>query len=109
MFHDQNIVIDVKQTENGNLAIKWRRNLYGKKLDSANEKNVAFLIEQAARLKQVLSELQSLSTDDETMVPENELHVINKFCRDFLTAIELAIQDATVCTSEDDCVAVTYT
>lgn len=100
IFHDQGIAFDVEETETGVLEIKWVKKIFNKKYRLPNKEIITFLQEELVRLEGIYSELQR----KEMKVPENELRTITQFCRDYTTAIARAIEDATGCPAEGECI-----
>lgn len=97
IFPSYGMAFDVKQYDHDDFEIIWKKKLKGKKYNpDPSSEAIQFLQEQLERLEQVYAELLELADDNDwSVVPDNEMQTILRFCVDYKTAIALAIDDAT--------------
>lgn len=84
-FRSINVAFEVEETESGGLQIRWHKD------PRASKEALPFLRKQLFRLKREYFHLQRIEEDSNTVIPDHELQVVLHFCRDYITALSLAV------------------
>jgi hypothetical protein len=99
-----NVAFEVNERDDGSLYVKWLSKIKKKKYDDPDEETAAFLWQQVTRLSSVCDDLKRISSQESESLRENELQIVTKFCRDYLTALSLAAEGITTCPPDSECV-----
>jgi hypothetical protein len=94
------VAFEVSERDDGSLHVTWLSNVMDVNYDDPDEETAAFLWQQVTRLSSVFDDLKRISSEEGESVPENELQIVTQFCRDYLTALSLAVEDITTCPSD---------
>ena len=98
------VAFDVSERDDGSLHVKWLPKVMKTWYYDPDEKTVAFLWQQVARLNSVCGDLKRISREESESLPEYELEMVTQFCRDYLTALSLAAEDIPACSANGECI-----
>ena len=106
IFHSHNVAFDVDYDEHDELQVTWKKKYHGKTYNIPDDSVIEFWKQELKRLKEeVYPELiLSMPQDDEASCQVRStgaLDIIALYCKDLMTAMALAIEEA--CDGDVEC------